>query len=60
MEDRFNAGGTRYLDPSGREITEEEYLRGMKKKANAGSILKIEPKEVTENAESTDAVSGKN
>lgn len=33
MEDRFNHGGTRYLDKDGRELTEQEYL----KRQNAGA-----------------------
>ncbi len=31
MEDNFNTGETRYKDPSGKELTEQEYLKSLKK-----------------------------
>jgi len=34
MEDKFNTGEARYLDKDGKELTEQEYLKLLKKQGS--------------------------
>lgn len=43
MKDNVNDGGTRYQDKDGKELTEQEYTKLLKKAQNAGADVKPTP-----------------
>jgi len=54
MEDKHHTGETRYFDPSGKELTEEEYKKLMKK-----SGARPQEKEVSANDKGPNTTGGK-
>lgn len=62
MEDKANSGETRYVDKSGKELTEEEFDRLQYEVQNIGEAAKPSVKKGKEVSDdrSENAISGKN